>query len=83
MQTHVNADGYVEPCPFSHFAADNVCDKPLEEILRSPFLSQIRQSLESTVASTEHCFLFDSAGMVEKIAARTGGFRTDGPLPLA
>ena len=26
---HINADGYVEPCPFSHYATDNVMEKPL------------------------------------------------------
>jgi len=28
---HINADGWVEPCPFSHFASDNLMEKPLAE----------------------------------------------------
>ncbi len=44
---HINADGYVEPCPYSHFAADNIKDKPIKDILRSEFFSELRKSIKS------------------------------------
>ncbi|MDZ7836561.1 MAG: SPASM domain-containing protein [Actinomycetota bacterium] len=34
---HVNVNGDVEPCVFVHFAADNIKEKSLEEVLTSDF----------------------------------------------
>ena len=39
---HINADGYVEPCAFVHFAKDNINDKTLGECIRSPWLKEAR-----------------------------------------
>lgn len=39
---HVNANGDVEPCIFTHFAVDNVKEKSLREALTSPFFRGIR-----------------------------------------
>jgi MoaA/NifB/PqqE/SkfB family radical SAM enzyme len=41
---HVIANGDVEPCVFCHFAVDNIREKPLREIVRSPFFSRIREA---------------------------------------
>ncbi len=40
---HVNAQGFVEPCPFAHVARENISDCSFEQILGSPFLTAIRQ----------------------------------------
>ncbi|MBU4239875.1 MAG: radical SAM protein [Actinobacteria bacterium] len=40
---HINSDGEVEPCVFAHFAVDNIKDKPLRDILQSPFFTEIRK----------------------------------------
>jgi MoaA/NifB/PqqE/SkfB family radical SAM enzyme len=34
---HINAAADVEPCAFVHFAADNIRDKSLREVLQNPF----------------------------------------------
>lgn len=41
---HVTSSGDVEPCVFVHFAVDNVREKPLLEILKSPFFRAIREA---------------------------------------
>ena len=74
---HINADGYVEPCPYSHFAADNVRDKPFEDILRSDFLSTIRSDLLDLPNPRGQCLMFDHQPEVQQIASQTGGFDTE------
>jgi len=75
---HINADGYVEPCPFSHYAADNVLDKPIGEILASPFFTELRSGLLDCPNPTGQCLLFDHESEVRQIASRTGAFATEG-----
>lgn len=40
---HINNKGDVEPCVFVHFAVDNIKDKSLVEVLRSPFFEAWRK----------------------------------------
>lgn len=42
LYVHVNSKGEVEPCIFTHFAIDNVRDKSLFEIMKSPFFKELR-----------------------------------------
>jgi len=74
---HVNADGCVEPCPYSHYAADNVKDKPFEEILASPFLTRIREDVLPLANPLGRCLLFSRSREVREIACRTGAFFTE------
>ncbi|MFO7914457.1 MAG: radical SAM protein [Candidatus Krumholzibacteriales bacterium] len=74
---HINADGYVEPCPYSHFAADNIRDKSIGEILQSGFLRQIRDIIPSLENPDRECMLFSNSSLVEEVAERAGGGRTE------
>lgn len=74
---HINADGYVEPCPFSHYAADNVKDKSLEEILKSNFLKKLRDQFYNMSNPKGECLLFANSKQVESIANETGAFNTE------
>lgn len=74
---HVNSQGYAEPCPFAHFASDNVRSKGLREILRSEFLAGIRSSTAVFRTGGLGCALLENAKTVEEIAAATGAKRTD------
>ena len=74
---HVNADGYVEPCPFAHYAADNVREKPLSEILASPFLQSLRQDVAHLPNPRGECQLLAHAAAVRTISNRTGAFCTE------
>ena len=74
---HVNADGFVEPCPFSHYAADNVLDKPLAEILGSEFFRGLRVHMDAQGDMGGACLLFATEPRVREIAARSGAFCTE------
>ncbi|MCF7935416.1 MAG: radical SAM protein [Synergistales bacterium] len=41
---HIISNGDVEPCVFCHFAVDNIRDKPLAEVVQSPFFKAIRDA---------------------------------------
>jgi len=77
---HINSQGYVEPCPFSHFASDNIQEKTLAEALRSPFLAHIRSSDAAVRRGRLGCALFENREMLESIAADTGAASTDSAL---
>jgi MoaA/NifB/PqqE/SkfB family radical SAM enzyme len=74
---HVNADGYVEPCPFSHYAADNVMEKSLAEILGGEFLTRIRDKVCALPNPSGSCLLNQHAPKVAALAAEAGGFCTE------
>jgi MoaA/NifB/PqqE/SkfB family radical SAM enzyme len=84
---HINAQGYVEPCPFTHFAADNIREKGLEEILRSQFLDKLRSSdailrrgrIGCAILRRGRigCALFENREILEEIAAKAGAEPTD------
>ncbi|MBN1508705.1 MAG: radical SAM protein [Sedimentisphaerales bacterium] len=74
---HINADGNVEPCPFSHYAKDNVRDKDLIDILRSDFFTELRGRTAAMANPTGGCLLFENQQMVESVAAGTGAFCTE------
>jgi MoaA/NifB/PqqE/SkfB family radical SAM enzyme len=74
---HINADGYVEPCPYSHFAADNIKEKPLKEILGSNFLKELRDLTISLENPKKECMLFSNGEKVKEIAMKTGAFSTE------
>lgn len=74
---HINADGYVEPCPFSHYASHNVLEAPLEEIYASPFMRMLRDAFTDAPNPGGHCMLFKHDEQVRRIAAHCGAFSTE------
>jgi MoaA/NifB/PqqE/SkfB family radical SAM enzyme len=74
---HVNADGYVEPCPFSHYAADNVKDKSMIEILQSGFFQRIRETFGNQQGDGDSCLLHKHREEVKKIALETHAVATE------
>jgi len=74
---HINADGNVEPCPFCHYAADNIEDKSLPEILGSRFFTELRAKFCGLPNPSGDCLLFSHIDEVRKIAERTGAFNTE------
>ncbi len=75
---HINADGYVEPCPFSHYAVDNVRDKPMSEILSSDFFGRLRDRFATMENPRGECMLFANRDVVGQIASETRAFCTEG-----
>ncbi len=43
LYVHILNNGNVEPCVFAHFGVDNIREKPLLEIVNSPFFKDIRR----------------------------------------
>ena len=76
LSHHINASGFIEPCPVIQFATDNVADKPLENIYReSVFLKDLKKEIPQ---KTNGCIIMEDpqwlAEMVEKYnAADTSG----------
>jgi MoaA/NifB/PqqE/SkfB family radical SAM enzyme len=76
---HINSQGDVEPCPFAHFASDNVRREGLKEIFRSEFLARLRRSDAMYRRGQVGCALLENMKTVEEIAAACGATRTDRP----
>lgn len=80
---HINAQGYIEPCPFTHFASDNIREKGLDEALRSQFLTELRASHAVFRRGQLGCALFENMEILQDIASRTGAKPTDHLLSMA
>jgi MoaA/NifB/PqqE/SkfB family radical SAM enzyme len=74
---HINADGYVEPCPFSHYAVDNVMEKSVVEILGGEFFTRIRDQFCSLPNPSQSCLLSQYVPQVAALAAEMGGRCTE------
>ncbi|MFH1006608.1 MAG: radical SAM protein [Candidatus Latescibacterota bacterium] len=75
---HVNAQGYVEPCPFSHLASDTIREKPFREILNAPLFSHIRAHPDVLTKPHEGCALFTYREELEGMAGALGAFGAEG-----
>ncbi|MBN2362686.1 radical SAM protein [candidate division WOR-3 bacterium] len=74
---HINANGNVEPCPFSHYAVDNIRDKSILDILNSEFFKQLRNTFHDKENPLKNCMLFQHDDIVRKIAWQTNAFCTE------
>ncbi len=74
---HINTQGYIEPCPFSHYSADNIKGKSLESALRSKFLAEIRSSKAIYRCGHIGCALVENEELVKEIALKTGAKSTN------
>lgn len=79
---HVNAQGWVEPCPFSHFASHTVCENSLEEALRTPLFAYIRDHEELLIQPRMGCALFEHQEELEKVAEKLGARSTESPVVM-
>ena len=76
---HINSQGYAEPCPFCHYASDNVRTKGLEEVINSRFLARLRSSKAIYRRTCIGCALVENSSAVAAIAAECGARPTTGP----
>ena len=56
---HINADGNVEPCVFTPFAADNIFEKSLVEVLKSDFFVRFRKNQAAVTNPLRPCMIID------------------------
>ena len=74
---HINAQGDVEPCPFAHFARENVKHNSFKEVLHSPFLDAIRKHPTVLQYGTIGCSLVNNRDILEEIAGSNGAKPTN------
>lgn len=73
---HINVDGDVEPCVFVHFAADNIKEKSLVEIITSPFFMAFRKRQPFSENLLRPCSIIDNPQMLRDVIAETGAHPT-------
>jgi hypothetical protein len=70
---HINAKGYVEPCVFQQFAVDNIREKSILEILKSPFFEAYKRTIPYSDNLFRPCPIIDNPkvfrSMVKKFNA--------------
>jgi MoaA/NifB/PqqE/SkfB family radical SAM enzyme len=73
---HINVSGDVEPCVFVHFAADNIKEKSLAEVLTSPFFMGFRKRQPFNENHLRPCSIIDNPQVLRDIVAETGAYPT-------
>ncbi|MFH0788318.1 MAG: radical SAM protein [Pseudomonadota bacterium] len=69
---HVNAQGDVEPCVYTHIALDNIKDKPLKEALNSPLFRHIRSCQPHNPNHLRPCMIIDNPQVMREVIEKTG-----------
>lgn len=69
---HINSEGWVEPCIFTHFATDNIRDKSLFEAFNSQFFQEIRKRQPFSHNLLKPCMWIDNPEQSREIMAITG-----------
>jgi len=76
LSHHINAAGYVEPCPVIQFSTDNIIEKPLDELYRSSsFLTELKQEIQQ---KTSGCVIMEDPEWVVDMAEKHGALDTSG-----
>ena len=73
---HINVNGDVEPCVFVHFAADNIKEKSLAEVITSPFFMAFRKRQPFNENHLRPCSIIDNPHVLRDIVAETGAYAT-------
>lgn len=64
---HINANGDVEPCVFTHFAVDKIHDKTLLEVLKSDFFRTIRSKQPYSENLLTPCMIIDNPDVYRNV----------------
>jgi len=73
---HIIYNGDVEPCVFTHFAVDNIKQKPLKEVISSPFFRCIQRKQPFNDNLLRPCMLIDNPHILREVVAETGAHPT-------
>ncbi|MEW5761657.1 MAG: radical SAM protein [Bacillota bacterium] len=72
MYFHITASGDVEPCAFVHFAVDNIKEKTLLEVLRSPLFAAYQKRQPFADNYLRPCPIIDVPQALRDIVAESG-----------
>lgn len=73
---HINANGDVEPCVFTHMAVDKINDKSLVEVLNSEFFTTIRSKQPYSDNLLTPCMIIDNPDVLRNVCRSCGAHPT-------
>ncbi len=73
---HINAEGWVEPCIFTHFATDNIHEVSLLEAFNSPYFQEIRSRQPFNHNLLMPCMWIDNPQCSREIMSVSGAHPT-------
>jgi MoaA/NifB/PqqE/SkfB family radical SAM enzyme len=73
---HINANGDVEPCVFTHFAVDKIHDKSLLEVLQSDFFRTIRSKQPYSENLLTPCMIIDNPDVYREVVHSCNAYPT-------
>ncbi|NMB34858.1 MAG: radical SAM protein [Firmicutes bacterium] len=73
---HINAAGDVEPCAFVHFAADNIRNKSLKEVLQNPLFKAYQREQPFNKNHLAPCPIIDAPAALRKMVKECGACPT-------
>jgi MoaA/NifB/PqqE/SkfB family radical SAM enzyme len=73
---HINANGDVEPCVYTHIAMNNIKDVSLAEALDSPLFRAIRKSQPHNENQLRPCMIIDNPHIYREIIEKTKPYFT-------
>ncbi len=72
---HINSHEDVEPCIFAHFATDNLKNKKLIDVFKSPFFKELRDRQPYNDNLLKPCMMIDNPKVIREVASKTGASR--------
>jgi MoaA/NifB/PqqE/SkfB family radical SAM enzyme len=76
LSHHINASGYVEPCPIIQFATENIDEKPIDRLYaESTFLSDFRSSIQQ---KTKGCVVMEDPRWLAEFVVKHQAKNTSG-----
>ena len=73
---HINANGDVEPCVYTHVAMHNIRDVSLAETLNSPLFKAIRKRQPHNQNHLRPCMIIDNPHIFREVIAETNPYFT-------
>ncbi len=73
---HVNANGDVEPCVFTHFAVDNIRETSLWDAINSNLFRAIRARQPYSKNLLTPCMIIDQPWVLREVVAKSGAHPT-------
>lgn len=73
---HINANGDVEPCVFTHFAVDNIKQKSLKQAANSPFFRAIRAKQPYSRNLLTPCMIIDEPSVLREVVNKFNAYPT-------
>lgn len=73
---HINANGDVEPCVFTHVAVDSILEKSLPEVLTSEFFTTIRSKQPYSENLLTPCMIIDNPDVFREVVRVCGAHPT-------